>query len=278
MEEIEGVEPAEEGAELADDPAAQPEEPGNGAPTPEEEAERDQQEEEATRQKPWYRKRFDDLTRQREDERRRADRLEEALRKVVEQRPPEKVEPVEVPATRQKPTREQFNFDDDAYIEAVADWKLEQAEAKRSAQEQKRQAEYRQQQAQQTFEERRASTVDKGRGKHADFEEVVFSLPGDVLDMEMAAAIFEADAPEDVAYYLGKNPKEAARISALPPFKKAIALGKLEAKLTNPERKQTTAPPPPNPIGGREPARHDPDKLLKENPAEWIRLRNEGKI
>lgn len=271
----EQIEEIAQGEEVAEQPTV--ETPAAEAETEEQKEARESEEQQQTEKKPWYKKRFDELTWQREEERRRADRLEEALRSVVEQKQPQP-KPEEFTPTRPKPSKEEFDYDDDKYVDALTDWKIEQVEAKRHAEHRRIQDQQKQGQAAQAFESARVKTVEAGKAKHADFEQVVYALPPTILTQDLAVAIFETDAPEDVAYYLGKNPAEAAKVAALPPYKKAIALGRIEAKLSTPERKTTTAPPPPNPVGGRETGKIDPDRLLKENPREWIRLRNEGKI
>jgi len=55
---------------------------------------------------------------------------------------------------------------------------------------------------------------DDGMNKYADYKDVVYN--DDLkLSVDMIMAIADTDAPEDVAYYLGKNPEEAARIHGL---------------------------------------------------------------
>ena len=111
--------------------------------------------------------------------------------------------------------------------------------------------------------------------KYDDFDEVVMdsSLP---VTPYMAEAISESDIGGEIAYYLGKNRAEAARIAALSPIAAAREIGKIEAKLSAAPVQQpqvSKAPPPPEPVGGGSSAfSKDPDKMSVE---EWTNWRNE---
>lgn len=91
---------------------------------------------------------------------------------------------------------------------------------------------------------------DAGSEVYEDFEEVV---TGDGITPIMRDALFEMDLniQPDVAYYLGKNKKEAKRISRLEPMRQVLEIGKLEAKVTSkPTKRLSTAPAPITPVGG----------------------------
>ena len=94
-----------------------------------------------------------------------------------------------------------------------------------------------------------------GSEKYEDFDEVVFDDSVKITPV-MRDAIFELDEPEtqtEVAYYLGKNPKEALRISRLSPMRQVAEIGKLEVKLTSqpaPQKRASAAPAPISPVGG----------------------------
>lgn len=94
-----------------------------------------------------------------------------------------------------------------------------------------------------------------GAEKYEDFEEVVGS--DDVkITVAMRDAIFALDDQElqaEVSYYLGKNPKEAARIAKLPPVRQIAEIGKLEVKVSSqptPTKRPSAAPAPIAPVGG----------------------------
>jgi hypothetical protein len=59
----------------------------------------------------------------------------------------------------------------------------------------------------------------------------------------MAEAITESSVGPQVAYELGKNPAEAARIASLPPMRQIAEIGQLEARLGTGQGGRTTAAP-----------------------------------
>ena len=118
--------------------------------------------------------------------------------------------------------------------------------------------------------EEKASRAD---GKYDDFDEVV----GDLKPTSpFAVAIMEAENGEDIAYHLGKNPKEAARIAALPPRAQFREIGKLEAKLlAEPPKPKTPskAPAPIAPLGGKSGVSNDTPSD-SDDIATWMRKEN----
>ena len=81
-----------------------------------------------------------------------------------------------------------------------------------------------------TWEER----AKKLAATHDDYEDVVASIEVDETRtvLAMRAALGSSDIGPQMLYHLGKNPKEIERITALPPEKALLELGKLEAKLS----------------------------------------------
>lgn len=257
-----------EGAEETESPAVTTEETDaedTGAETPEPKPAKGVQ------------KRIDELVKQREDERRRAERLESILEQALaaQKQPTAQPEaPAPTPATRPKPTLADCDFDTEKYADELTDWKLEQRDAQARRLQEASQRTRQQETFAQTFEEKRTATLTAGKEKFTDFEEVVFSLPANVMHTALAAAIFETAAPSDVTYYLGKNPSEAERISKLHPQLMMLELGRLEGKaiVATPPKKTTTAPPPVNPVGTRAAAGAEPDSTKDpEAWAQWAR-------
>jgi hypothetical protein len=99
----------------------------------------------------------------------------------------------------------------------------------------------------QSYEQREA----QARSAHPDFDSVVRdpSLPITPL---MAEVIRESDLGPQVAYHLGTNRQEAARIASLSPARQAAELGRIEAALTKaPVSSPKPIPPaPPQTVGG----------------------------
>lgn len=222
-------------------------------------------------------KRIAELVKQREDERRRAERLESILEQALaaQKQPAAQPEPpAPIPATRPKPTLADCDFDTEKYADELTDWKLEQRDAQARQQYEATKKTKQQEAFAQTFEEKRTATLTAGKEKFADFDEVINSFAPGVMHINLAAAVLETAAPADVTYYLGKNPAEAARISRLDPFKMALELGRLEGKaiVAPPPKKTTAAPPPVTPVGTRSTAGVEPDSTKDpEAWAQWAR-------
>ena len=93
--------------------------------------------------------------------------------------------------------------------------------------------------------------VSAAEEKYEDFSDVV----GDMKAVNpVTMAIMGAENGTDIAYYLGKNLKEAQALSALNPIAQMLAIGKLSERLATkpPEAKQPSkAPAPPTPITGK---------------------------
>ncbi len=93
-----------------------------------------------------------------------------------------------------------------------------------------------------TFEER----VGQAREKFADYDSVVFN-PDLRITPQMAEVIKESEVGPEVAYHLGANTSEAARIAALPPLRQAVELGKIEDRLIAAKAEPKPQPAPRNP-------------------------------
>jgi hypothetical protein len=115
--------------------------------------------------------------------------------------------------------------------------------------------------------------AERGVSKYDDFDDVVGELkPTNPL----LVAIMRAENGEDIAYHLGKNPKEAMRLAGLEPIEQILAVGTLGAKLASepPKAKQPSkAPPPIAPVTGARPTpseAHDPNDDMRT----FIKKRN----
>lgn len=166
------------------------------------------------------------------------------------------------------PKLEQFdNFED--YVDAVADYKASKAvESRMSAAQQEaaqRKAQERSLQVQATWQDRQEAAKEK----YADFEEVVGESDA-TISPEMGQAIVESDLGPDIAYYLAKNPKEAKQIAEMSPIRQISAIGRLEAKLSQPApKKATDAPAPIVPAGSKAKAEKDPVDMSPSEFAAW---------
>ena len=135
----------------------------------------------------------------------------------------------------------------------------------------------REQQEQSTIIEAYHDKEEEVRGKYDDFEQVAYN-PKLPISNAMAETIQASDIGPDIAYYLGSNPKEAARIAALnSPILQAKEIGRIEAKIASEPvlKKTTSAPPPIAPISGRgsgSPSYDttDPRAIKNMSTSEWI--------
>lgn len=159
------------------------------------------------------------------------------------------------------------NFDSvDAYAEALAERKAEELLARRELERQ-----------QMDFLDAYHDREEDARNKYDDFEQVAYN-PKLPISTAMAETIQASDIGPDIAYYLGSNPKEAARIAALKsPILQAKEIGKIEAKMASEPvlKKTTSAPPPIAPISGRGSGAPsydttDPRSIKNMTTSEWI--------
>ena len=125
---------------------------------------------------------------------------------------------------------------------------------------------------------------EEARAKYDDFEQVAYNPKLPITDV-MAQTIQASEIGPEMAYYLGSNPKEAERISKLPPFLQAKEIGKIEAKLSDnpPVKKTSNAPAPIAPVTARtssSPAfdTTDPRSIKSMSTSEWIEAERQRQI
>jgi hypothetical protein len=212
--------------------------------------------------------RFDELTRARHDERRRAEaaearaaELETKLRGAAMQ--------------AEEPRLEQFeNFAD--YSKAMARHeanRLVSEKLEKFAQDNLRTFQERDQQERATHVAQQFNTalnaVEKdGAAKFKDFADVVANGPK--LGPQVGQMVLATEAPAEISYYLAKNPEHALAIASMHPALAMRELGKLEVQITS--KRVTSAPPPPRTVGGTSDtsSRGLSDDL---SPDEWYRRR-----
>ena len=111
--------------------------------------------------------------------------------------------------------------------------------------------------------------------RYADYQEVARN-PDLPITEAMAMAMVGSDMGPDIAYHLGKNPAEAARIAQMQPLEAARAIGLLEARLSLPKAPiNTAAPDPVSPVKPKARATKSAENMSME---EWIAARKSGQI
>ena len=253
---IDLAKPAEPAATEPATPAEQAKKPEDSA-TPE--ATGDEPAAEAHKTPKGVQKRLDELVRQRADAERLAAeqsaRLDQAL-KVVEQLTGRNAQEAgkQIDEQDQRPAREMYD-DPDTYDDALIEWSTRKASAAAIAEEHARRVEEQtkaqQDQTRTAWEKRRSQALTE----MPDYVEVAES-PDVQISMPMAGAIVMADNGPAIAYHLGKNPAEAARIAALPQHMQAFEMGILAASLKGKKPEVSHAPAPIKPVGGRSDAIH----------------------
>jgi len=136
-----------------------------------------------------------------------------------------------------KPSRAQY-ADDESYIDAVTDWKLDQRERvsnqSKAVEAQKSTAE-------------KTESMYKEAAKLPGFDREEFDeLP---ITRPIAKFLMESSVSDKVMAYMTANAEEVERIAGLSEVRQVAEMGKLEAKLSSVTVKTTKAPAPINPVG-----------------------------
>lgn len=249
--------------------------------------EADDKEDETEKEKPkkarsgGWQKRIDKKTREAAEARREAEYWKaQALKGAAGDQKPKSQES-DAPKTEAKDGRPKADDYDshDAYVEALADWKVEQRLKAEKAEEQKTQLQKEFESKLQSFREKAKSFAES----HDDYEDVLESV--DHIPVSPAVHDSIMSVGPEMAYELAKlGEEEFARINSLPPIAAAREIGKIEAKLAakaseatkKPEPKKITqAPKPLEPVGkGTATVRKsidDPDIPFED----YVRLRRE---
>jgi hypothetical protein len=215
---------------------------------------------EKRRQSRRFERRLDKAYRREAEARARADLLERQIAEIRAQ-----ARPADDPGA---PRLENFK-DIEEYAAAKAKHESEKAlkehQAKQRTEAQKRE--------QAELVEAWEAKAERASSKYDDYDEVVGEMKP---DSAIAVAIMEAENGEDIAYYLGKNLKEAERIAKLNPRAQIREIGRLEEKLlANPPTKPKTpskAPAPINPVTAAAPVVSDVPSEA-DDIGQWIRKR-----
>jgi hypothetical protein len=201
------------------------------------------------KKKSGVQERFDEITREKYDAMRDRDYWKERAEARLKAEEVAKPAPVLPPVAM--PRQEDFETYE-AYDEALFDARFQQRVAREQA-ELQRQQQTRQAEEQQ---ERSRTWAEKGSEKYPDFANVALREPkdgGPMISQFMAGAIQDSETGHEIAYYLGQNPKESARIAKLPPISQVREIGRLEFKVQSPKQRETTkAPAPTAPVGGKD--------------------------
>jgi hypothetical protein len=194
-----------------------------------------------------FQKRIDELTKANKESQRQLTTALQALEKITGASATATVEKLDA----QDPKPDRTTYDDpDKYAEELGAWSGRRAAAaaiaENEAKAKKANNDQAIERAQRTWEERQVAA----RAKYADYDDVAGR---DDLEISVAMGYALTRMPEgaEIAYYLGKHPEEAERISALKDTaEQLVELGLVKAKLASAARpKVSKVPDPIKPVG-----------------------------
>jgi len=208
---------------------------------------------EADKKEPWFKRRIDELSREKHEYRRQAEQMQRMLEQqqaIMQQLQPPKPEPQAL----QPPKPEDFPGGqyDPRYIDARIEY-AEAAAAERAYQRLQAETQQREQARQQSELQTRIQTAEAAaRGKYADYDEAINGLAADpqlAANPVIRQALFGTDNGAEIGYLLGKNLDVAYEIAnAGNPILAGMKLAEL---MNRAPRKTVNAPPSPiKPLGG----------------------------
>lgn len=166
-----------------------------------------------------------------------------------------------------------FNYDEAAYTQAVAQWNQSQIQRYQ----QNLQQTWQQQQAQQAQmaeAQKLQHAMQVGQQKYPDFIAKVTdpSLPPlREINPHAFQAVMDSDQGVDVAYYFAQNPQEVYALANMSPVQAVKRVAQIEAQLNNKPVSHKSPPKPPSRVSGNSEAVKDPSKMSTE---EWMAWRN----
>lgn len=215
-----------------------------------------------------FSKRIDQITREKYEAQREAaearvdaNRLREQLNKIQGgQKPAE----TQVAAPEGKPIRSAYQ-NDEAWVEALADWKYDtriKADAQRERQ----------------IEEEQVLSDYKRRAKeytkiHPDFDDAIESLRlPEQIGYGVQNALIDMPDGEKVAYYIATNPEVLSELSNMSPARAVAELGAISVGLMpkpSPPKTVSRVPAPISPVGGSSRAEVDPSNMSYREYRKW---------
>lgn len=218
-----------------------------------------------------FQKRIDEITKQREEAKREkedyARRLDEALKIIERANPPQRDVTPNPVKDASEPQREQFD-DPDQYAKALSQWSTKQALEQYKAEETRKADETRSagefQKVLNDWDRNKVKAIEK----HPDYQEVAEN-PDLQVAQHVGMAVLNVPNGHDVLYWLGQNPAEATRISALQAPFAAIEIGRLSERLSVPTP-TSKAPAPTKPLAGNA---NDAGKIAPEDDPGYMERR-----
>ena len=221
---------------------------------------------------PWYKKRIDELTKDKHEARRHAERLEKMLEQIQRQtaQPVEEAQPAIQPPDPNNYAGGQYDpryiQDQLAYTKISA---IEEAKAQIAKEFEQKAAYERQVQAQARLEAAEAAA----RQKFADYDAAIEGITSDprlAQNPTIRQALLGMDNGPEIAYALGKNLDVAYEIAQMNPIQAGMRLAEL---INRAPRKVQNAPKPISPINAT--GGIGKKSYADMTTAEYIKARNE---
>ena len=202
------------------------------------------------KKEPWYQRRINELTRDKHEARRQAERLEQVLKQQEELL--QRLAPKE---TAQQPTFEAPNPDDyvggqfdPRYLQDMMVYTRESAKME-AVQAVKQEYEQRQQYEQQIAQQQKLETAEAAaRAKYSDYDGVIEQITSDprlAQNPTIRQALIGLDNGPEIAYTLGKNLDVAYEIANMNPIQAGMRLAEI---INRAPRRTSNAPTPIKPI------------------------------
>ena len=200
-----------------------------------------------------------------------------AVEKQTELETKVKAEASKIP-DKAKPQKIDFDDEDD-YIEALTDWKIDAKLKDSQANTAKIEKETNEKKIISEEFEGLDAAIKKGKEKYDDFNDLV--LDEDlIISPNLTKILLDTDYASDIMYYLANNPDEAERLSGLSTVKAAREVFEIESGLfekeekteTKPEtkvKKQTNAPAPIESVRTDGVVEKDPMKMSPKEYRAW---------
>jgi hypothetical protein len=185
------------------------------------------------KEKPRVARRIQELTQRNAQQRQQLEAMQAALAQVLAQQQAPRQE------AQKEPLPEHFD-DPNKYVEAKVTYEV-------NTRLQDHERRVRAMQDAHVAQQQWAQRLEAARSVYPDFDAVALdsTVP---ITADMATAISRSELGTEVAYYLGKNRDESARISRLDPISQIRELGRIEMKIDSGARKATATTSTPRPI------------------------------
>ncbi len=231
---------------------------------------------EQPKEKKSVQKRINELTRQRYEAEARANAAEariaiteKQLQATTQAPPPGELAPPE------RVTLESCGYDDALFAERSAEYNERLIAYKVDRKIAEQNAAIAQERRVHAFNVKRDTVVKAGQDKYEDFNDVVFSVPGNIFHQGVVDDFLETNNPDEIAYYLGTHLDEAEAVSKMGSRARAIYMGRLDERISKRPKKVTNAPKPLTPVKGRGASVIKEEDLSMD---EWVKQRRDGKI